>query len=979
MTICLFCDDDARCAMFGEWQSDGSLCRPSGGSRGTQRCSSRVGAAGAARVRQCRARSALDVRGMTSAIALICGAAGLAAPQVALAQSAPNAGVSAVPLPLPSGADGGFASAISSDGSTVAGYVNTPSGSDFIIWTNRVPTAYPMPLGYSDNTYFSISGDGKSVAGTGYHYFDGFAWIWTQQGGQRIVPDISANEPIYGAGPISTDGRTLALNSLYGTRRVAPNGFYLGGTGPTGGGNAYLWTEAGGFQSIGHLTNDPKEIISITALSGDASTAAGQARRCSVCSGSGYPVYDINTAFVWRSGQGFTILPDLSANPAPTMLNPTGVVNSAVVGISRDGSTVVGASHGSDGRLQAVYWRSGQINPLGFVYPDDFTSTARFASANGNIIIGEAFNPARNYHWRWTAATGMQDIRSILTNAGLDLGNYQISSLEGMSDDGRIILGNWNDPTGSGEDFPLLIQLAQVTHTQLIVRVQLPDQTKQSIVNQSYSTAITGMLNGQMLATQTVGDSIDSSAGIQAMATVRSALSVGALRRILIGAPYLVSNTTSVAGSTSSTVNVLTDTSTTTAVIDTFGPATVITGDLGVCATAATNTALPTGCSLPGTAVKIDSGVLNTNIYTNTTESITPTTTVTVSQLITAKWQIDAVGGNQFGTAHALVGPAAFSRGNRLAALLLARGNAGGVRAAPGIGHASSETRDASGFGGDRSLTLFGGYYGDKTSLDSDPAVPVAAVTGSTDGFAIGLEKALGEKARIGLAIDYGKSRYRVVDPAFPESLDQSLTQIAAYGGWRSGGFSLAASAAYGFGNAKTIVATPTGDARAKRDVSAWSLAAEARYAVPLGEGEIGAAAGVRHTGAKLNAFTETGGSTPLVGMEKTVSRTRGYVGIDASVPISVAPNTRATPRLYARGAHDWGNAAGRADVVFASAPNGAPLTAYGPATGKWIAEVGGGLEVAVGDNFAIWGGYDAQLNSRTDTRTARAGLSLRF
>ena len=916
---------------------------------------------------------------MVSALALVFGAVSSVAPQAALAQSSPTASVSAAPLPLPTDADGGFASAINADGSTVAGFVNTPSGSDFIIWTDRVPKAYPMPLGYSDNTYFSISGDGRTVAGTGYHYFDGFAWIWTQQGGQRIVPDISANEPIYGAGPISADGRTLAVNSLYGTRRVAPNGNFLGGTGPTGGGNAYLWTEAGGFQSIGHLTNDPKEIISITALSGDAGTAAGQARRCSVCTGSGNPVYDINTAFVWRSGQGFTILPDLSSSPAPTMFNPTGVVNSAVIGISRDGSTVVGGSYGSDGRMQAVYWRSGQINPLGFVHADDFTTTARFASGNGSTIIGDGFNPGSNYHWRWTAATGMQDIRSILTKAGLDLGSYQISSLEGMSDDGRIILGNWYDPTGSGVVMPLLIQLAQITHTQLIVRVQMPGQTLQSIVSQNYSTQVAGTLNGRTLATQTVGDSIDSSAGIQALASVRSALSAGALRRISIGAPYLVSNTTTVSGSNSSTVNVLTGTATTTASIDTYGPATVVTGDLGVCTTAATGSTLPTGCSLPGTAVSVDTGVLNTNIYTNTIESITPTTTVTVNQLITAKWQIDGVGGNQFGTAHALVGPVAFGRGSRLALMLLARGSSGAPGSAAGIARAGTDARGVSGFAGEPSLTLFGGYFNDRASTIADPSIPVAAVKGSTDGLTIGLEKSLGSAALVGLAVDYGKSRYQVADPAFPEALEQDLTQLAVYGGWHPGRFSLAANVAYGIGKVSTVVATPAGPASARRNVSAWTLGAEARYAVPIGKGEIGASVGIRYTAAKLNAFTESGGSTPLIGMAKTVSRTRGYAGIGASLPIDIPHLGRLSPRGYVRAARDWGDAAGSADVVFASAPSGPVLTAYGPGTGKWMTEAGGGLDLAVGDNLAVWLAYDAQFNSRTDSRTARAGLSVRF
>lgn len=288
----------------------------------------------------------------------------------------------------------------------------TPSGSDFIIW--MIPRVQRIPCRWVTATtpISRSSGDGRTVAGTRLPLFRwlrldldpaGRSGASSRHFGERTDLRRWADlgrRPHPGREPRST-----------GPVGVAPNGNFLGGTGPTRGRQAaYLWTEAGGFQSIGHLTNDPKEIISITALSGDAGTAAGQARRCSVCTGSGNPVYDINTAFVWRSGQGFTILPDLSSSPAPTMFNPTGVVNSAVIGISRDGSTVVGGSYGSDGRMQAVYWRSGQINPLGFVHADDFTTTARFASGNGSTIIGDGFKLAATTGWRWTAATGMQDI-----------------------------------------------------------------------------------------------------------------------------------------------------------------------------------------------------------------------------------------------------------------------------------------------------------------------------------------------------------------------------------------------------------------------------------------------------------------------------------------------------------------------------------------------------------------------------------------
>ncbi len=139
--------------------------------------------------------------------------------------------------------------------------------------------------------------------------------------------------------------------------------------------------------------------------------------------------------------------------------------------------------------------------------------------------------------------------------------------------------------------------------------------------------------------------------GLAALGDARSALKVSGLRRLVIGAPTLVSSSTTILGTTSSTVDVVTGTTTATATVTTNGPATVATGNLGTCATAAANGVNPTGCSLPGTPVAVSAGVVNTNVFTNTINAVTPTTSQIVNQLITARWKVAATAGNQFGGA----------------------------------------------------------------------------------------------------------------------------------------------------------------------------------------------------------------------------------------------------------------------------------------------------------------------------------------
>ncbi|MBK9011901.1 autotransporter outer membrane beta-barrel domain-containing protein [Novosphingobium sp.] len=397
------------------------------------------------------------------------------------------------------------------------------------------------------------------------------------------------------------------------------------------------------------------------------------------------------------------------------------------------------------------------------------------------------------------------------TNAGLNLNGFVLTDAVGVSDNGQFITGN-SFNSAQGQFLGFVLQLAQVTQSQLIVTIRLPGVTQTSIVNQTFSTQVDAKLNGATVFTRTVTDPITGAAGVAALADARSALQVGSgLRRVVIGAPVLISNTTTVLGTTNSMVDVASGTTTNTATVNTFGPATVATGNLGTCATAAANNTNPTGCSLPGTPVTVDAGILNSNVFTNTINSVTPTTTPTVNHLITARWQVSATAGNQFGTVHALTGVAAFDRGDRLIGQLL--GMSGGQSSGSDnhVARAAMPMHDANGLGGGDSggLTMFGGYFGNWSHINADGSVPVASVKGNTNGFVLGLEKRLGS-ARVGVAVDHGTSDYTVRDATYPETLKLKHTQVALFAGWQGGGFSLDGAASYGFGTARTSLTTPT-------------------------------------------------------------------------------------------------------------------------------------------------------------------------
>lgn len=877
------------------------------------------------------------------------------------AAQAQTAGASLTIVPLN---PDGFCGGISGDGTTVYDCDET--------WRNGTVERVPL-LAPSFDYLIATNRDGTIFGGSDDNsaFDERRGFIWSRATGQQYL-DVGPLEPVVSVNGVSSDGRFFAVTSIERPVGARP-GFHDCNGNVQCTFKVYRYSQAGGYESIGQIGVRPAGNgtwgMFASGMSGDGNAITGD-----LAFEPGFGTSYIGQPFLWRSGSGLNLLPFLSDTPLADVAN--GIPSrrfAAATGISRDGSTVIGQSADALNRYQAVYWRNGTVTGLGFI---PGTSAADFGplpayyyggralavNADGSIIVGYQDKGLDRLAWRWTAATGMQDLNQIVRDAGLSLNGFVLQAAAGISDNGAIIIGQ----ADNGDSFQgFILQLAQVTRSQLIVQVRLAGVTLTSTVNQSFNTEVAGTLNGTTVFTRSFADRIDTAAGTAAFADARAALGVSALRRITIGAPTLISNTTTVTGTTGSTVDVVSGTQVTTTTVNASGPTTVITGDRGICATAAAANTNPTGCSLAGTPVAVPDGILNSNIFTNTIQSITPTTSQTVNQLIAAKWRIAAVGGNQFGTVHALVGPAAFERGDRLIEQLIDLGGAGG---------SSPVTRAAVGGSG---LTMFGGYFGNWASIDADARVPVASVRGNTNGFVLGLEKTLGD-ARIGVAVDHGTSSYDVRDATYPEALSLRHTQVGLFANWKSGGFALDGAAAYGFGTVRTTLTTPTTPATATRDVRSWSLGAQAGYGYDIDSTRITLVAGVRHSSVKLNPFTETGGPTPLVGLARTVKRTRVYGGIHVATRFDLGSVT-ITPRVHARAASDSGDANGVADVVFASAPNAAPLQAVGPGVGRTVAELGGGLALQLSGTVWLWATYDGSFRSGAQSHSARGGLTVAF
>lgn len=143
---------------------------------------------------------------------------------------------------------------------------------------------------------------------------------------------------------------------------------------------------------------------------------------------------DVQHAFRWTQAAGMVDLGTGGGGDSPT---------SRALGVSADGSVIVGDSHFEDGFFavtKAARWTAAGIQSLGQVQPFG-SSTASAVTADGSVIVGQAAisvtiggaNVSRGHAMRWTEAGGMQDL-------GVLPGD-QASAATGVSDDGSIVVG----------------------------------------------------------------------------------------------------------------------------------------------------------------------------------------------------------------------------------------------------------------------------------------------------------------------------------------------------------------------------------------------------------------------------------------------------------------------------------------------------------------------------------------------------------
>lgn len=298
-----------------------------------------------------------------------------------------------------------FANGISADGRVVVG----EAASEAFRWASStgIELLGDLPAGISSSSAVAVSADGSVVVGEADD-FGNVAFRWTASSGMVGLQSANPNVRTRLARAVSADGSVIV--------------------GETVGQEAFRWTSNEGVMLLGGLPGS-----SITGR-----TASGVSADGSVIVGGATTSTGGQEAYRWTSSGGLIGLGYLP-----------GDVWSEATAVSADGSVVVGAS-GREFHDESFRWTSsGGMTGLG-----NFWAWA--VSADGNVVVGRGISDVSGITeaFLWTPASGVKRLYDVLlANGATGFTGWVLEGARGVSADGRWIVGNGIDPSGSPRAF----------------------------------------------------------------------------------------------------------------------------------------------------------------------------------------------------------------------------------------------------------------------------------------------------------------------------------------------------------------------------------------------------------------------------------------------------------------------------------------------------------------------------------------------
>lgn len=315
----------------------------------------------------------------------------------------------------------------------------------------------------------SISGDGSVIVGNIVDdgSYETFRWV---QGDESYTRLGRATVPVLGRGAgtpdVSDDGTRVSATVLTTDETLVTFG---------------LWTDGLGWQTqdVWPMAADNGEIdqsiASTWGLSGDGEhvtgfywTTNGRAHPATWSpTGGAVPLEmrsttqssrvnasnaDGTVVAGWSESTTGSWQPTVWVNGVLTVLDTIEAGLDAVEAVNADGTVLVGQSYDPPtGRHVATVWRwdgtQWNTEKLGRLTLGSALSVCTGVSADGSVIVGTNYftynGPfSDSTGFVWTAATGMQDIETLIADQGLSLpAGYDVSGLEDVSADGTAAVG----------------------------------------------------------------------------------------------------------------------------------------------------------------------------------------------------------------------------------------------------------------------------------------------------------------------------------------------------------------------------------------------------------------------------------------------------------------------------------------------------------------------------------------------------------
>lgn len=316
---------------------------------------------------------------------------------------------------IPGGSVYAKARAVSGDGEFASGASINSSAQVAARW-NSSGAVTPITSGSLQMEGFGISLDGTYVVGTRLESLSSRqAWRWTSSSGFNYLGDLPGGDFWSEARDVSDDGSVVV-----GIGETATDQ------------QAFRWKSGQGMMSLGTIGGSSGASRAF-GVSGDGTRVVGNSD-----SNIG------NQAYIWKEGQGMAGLGGFFDPLDPNA--PMGVIFfSTASAISADGSTVVGtgssAQSGNNG--QAFIWTEGAgLVGLGDLPGGQFRSEAVGVSGDGTYVVGRSWTASGQELFLWSQALGMRNLRTYLEDVvELDLTGWALLDVGGISDDGNVIVG----------------------------------------------------------------------------------------------------------------------------------------------------------------------------------------------------------------------------------------------------------------------------------------------------------------------------------------------------------------------------------------------------------------------------------------------------------------------------------------------------------------------------------------------------------